>query len=162
MSGEDKVYETLETLGIEYTKHEHPPVHTVEEADTYWKDIEGKHTKNIFLRNKKGKRHFLIVLDSKKSLDIKRLQLKIGAGTLSFASEKRLEEHLGLSKGAVSAFGLINNQDKAVEVYIDKTLLKGDKINLHPNVNTATLTIETSDFKKYLEWTTNKIFYIDI
>lgn len=162
MSEEDKVYETLQQLNIDYTKHEHPPVHTVEEANEYWKDIDGNHTKNIFLRNKKGSRHFLVVLDSKKSLNIKALQNKIGSGTLSFASDKRLSEHLGLSQGSVSAFGLINDPANTVEVFIDKSLLKGESISLHPNVNTATVTISTTDFKKYLEWSSNKISYIDV
>jgi len=162
VSAEDRVYETLQQLDIDYKKHEHPPVHTVEEANEYWKDIEGKHTKNIFLRNKKGNRHFLVILDSEKSLNIKALQGKIGAGTLSFASDRRMEEHLGLSKGAVSAFGLINDRNNAVQVFVDKSLLKGDRLNLHPNVNTATVTISTADFKKFLEWSSNRFSYIDV
>ena len=162
MESEDKVYARLLDLGIEYQKCEHPPVFTVEEADAYWKDIKGTHTKNIFLRNKKGNRHFLVLLDSKKNLNIKALQGKIGVSTLSFASERRLEEHLGLTKGAVSVFGLINDENRAVEVIVDKQLIKGDKISFHPNVNTATITITVADFKKFLESTGNKVTYSEI
>ncbi len=162
MGAEEKVYEVLDNLGIEYQKKEHPPVYTVEEADEYWADLEGTHTKNLFFRNKKGKRHFLVILDSSKNLDIKSLQGKIGAGTLSFASDRRLSEHLGLSKGAVSVFGLINDEKKAVEVIVDSKLLKSDRIGFHPNVNTATITISTHDFKKFLESRGNKVSYKEL
>jgi Ala-tRNA(Pro) deacylase len=162
MGAEEKVYEVLDNLGIEYRKIEHPPVYTVEEANEYWADLEGAHTKNLFFRNKKGNRHFLVILDSSKNLDIKALQSKIGAGTLSFASDRRLSEHLGLSKGAVSVFGLINDEKKAVEVIVDSKLLKSDQIGFHPNVNTATITISTDDFKKFLESQGNKVSYKEL
>jgi len=162
MGAEEKVYEVLDNLGIEYRKIEHPPVYTVEEANEYWADLEGAHTKNLFFRNKKGNRHFLVILDSSKNLDIKALQSKIGAGTLSFASDRRLSEHLGLSKGAVSVFGLINDEKKAVEVIVDSKLLKSGRIGFHPNVNTATITISTDDFKKFLESQGNKVSYKEL
>lgn len=162
MGAEEKVYEVLDNLGIEYRKIEHPPVYTVEEADRYWADLEGAHTKNLFFRNKKGNRHFLVILDSSKNLDIKALQSKIGAGTLSFASDRRLSEHLGLSKGAVSVFGLINDEKKAVEVIVDSKLLKSDRIGFHPNVNTATITISMDGFKKFLESQGNKVSYKEL
>ena len=162
MSPEERVYSFLDELGIGYENHTHPPVYTVEEANEHWAKIKGGHTKNIFLRNKKGNRHFLVILDHGKSLDIKKLQQKIGAGTLSFASDRRLSEHLGLTKGAVSPFGLINDEKKAVEVIIDKDLMEGEYINFHPNVNTATVTISVEDFRKYLASRGNKVSYITL
>lgn len=162
MAAEENVYEVLDELGIEYEKITHPPVFTVEEANEHWADLEGTHTKNLFFRNKKGNRHFLVILDSEKKLDIKSLQSKIGAGTLSFASDRRLSEHLGLSKGAVSVFGLINDEKKTVEVIVDSKLLKSARIGFHPNVNTATITISMDDFKKFLESTGNKVSYKEL
>lgn len=162
MESEEKVYAVLNELGIDFKKYEHPPVYTVKEAEVYWKDIQGMHPKNLFFRNKKGNRHFLVILDSKKNLDIKTLKGKIGISTLSFASEKRLEEHLGLTAGSVSVFGLINDEKHAVEVVIDKQFLEGDVIGFHPNVNTATLTVSVSDLKKFLESTGNKVSYIEL
>lgn len=162
MPTEESVYSVLDELGIEYEKHTHPPVYTVEEANEHWADIKGGHTKNLFFRNKKGNRHFLVILDHGKSLDIKKLQAKIGAGTLSFASDRRLDEHLGLTKGSVSSFGLINDEKKAVEVMIDKDLMNGEYINFHPNVNTATVTITVDDFKKFLASRGNKVSYITL
>ncbi|MFO7952650.1 MAG: prolyl-tRNA synthetase associated domain-containing protein [Bacillota bacterium] len=157
---EQKVYEALDHLGVEYTRYEHPPVYTVEEAKQYWKDIEGAHSKNLFLRNNKGNRHFLVVLEESKSADLKGLSAKLAAGKLSFASERRLKEHLGLETGAVSPFGLLNDQKNAVSIVIDKELKNADKVNFHPNVNTATVSISYQDFEKFLQYCGNEVIYI--
>lgn len=147
---EQKVYDTLDQLNIDYKRYEHPPVYTVEEAKQYWREIEGAHAKNLFLRNNKGNRHYLVVLEQSKSADLQDLSLKLASGKLSFASERRLKEHLGLETGAVSPFGLINDQKKAVTVVIDRELKKYSKVNFHPNANTATITISYQDFEKFL------------
>lgn len=157
-----KVYDTLDEMGIGYRSYDHPPVFTVEEAEEYWADIEGVHVKNLFLRDKKGKRHILVVLRHEKGLDIKELEKKIGADRLSFASESRLETYLGLSKGSVSAFGLINDTERAVEVVIDSDILREERIGFHPNINTATLTISVEDFQKFLKAQGNKVEYVDL
>jgi len=154
------LYDNLEQLGIEYTRFEHPPVYTVEEAKEYWQDIEGAHSKNLFLRNNKGNRHYLVVLEQSKKADIKDLSAKLAAGKLSFASERRLKEHLGLETGAVSPFGLINDQKKAVTVALDRDLQKKDKVNFHPNVNTATINLSYEDFEKFLKHCGNELIYI--
>lgn len=160
MDTSEKVYKTLDDLSIEYEKHEHPPVFTVEEANEHWSDIKGKHSKNLFLRNKKGNRHFLVVMDAEKSLDIKQFQNKIGISNLSFASEKRLDKYLGLTKGSVSPFGLINDENHEVEVIVDKDIINADFVNFHPNINTATITISAADFKRFLEQMGNKLTFM--
>jgi len=157
---EQKVYDVLENLGIEYEKHEHPPVYTVEEAEKYWKDMKGKHCKNLFLRNKKGKRHYLLILEHSKKADLKALTKRVNEDTLSFASADRLMKFLGLETGAVSAFGLINDTNNSVEVIIDNDLKKADKIGFHPNVNTATVILNFEDFEKFLDYCGNKIRYL--
>ncbi|MDY6827274.1 MAG: prolyl-tRNA synthetase associated domain-containing protein [Bacillota bacterium] len=157
---EQKVYDTLEQLNIDYRRYEHPPVYTVEEAQLYWKDIDGAHAKNLFLRNNKGNRHYLVVMERSKSADLKDLSMKLAAGRLSFASDRRLKEHLGLETGAVSPFGLINDRDKKVMVIIDCELKKHDQVNFHPNVNTATITISYQDFEKFLQHCGNETVYI--
>lgn len=156
---EKKVYEVLESLGISYTRHEHPPVYTVEQAEEHWGNITGAHCKNLFLRNKKGNRHYLVIVDSSKQADLKSLSRKLGEDRLSFASEKRLMNYLGLEAGAVSPFGLINDKQKVVEVIIDSDLQKAGKVNFHPNVNTATIGIDFSDFEEYLSWCGNRLRY---
>ncbi len=156
---EKKVCEVLEKLGIAFTRHEHPPVYTVEQAEQHWENITGAHCKNLFLRNKKGNRHYLVIIESSKQADLKSLSHKIGEDRLSFASEKRLMNYLGLKAGAVSPFGLINDSQKEVEVIIDSDLRGAGKVNFHPNVNTATVGIDFSDFEKYLSWCGNRFRY---
>lgn len=157
---EKKVYEVLEDLGIFYAKHEHPPVFTVEEAEKHWENISGAHCKNLFLRNKKGNRHYLVILESLKKADLKQLSNQLGEDKLSFASEERLMRYLGLEAGSVSPFGLINDSRKEVRVILDQELKGTDRINFHPNVNTATVGIDFSDFERFLTWCGNSMLYV--
>ena len=120
--------------------------------------IRGAHGRNLFLRNKKGDKHYLVVAKYTKRIDLKRLENMLGGERVSFDSEARLEKYLGLSTGAVSPFGLIND----VEVIIDSDLQRADPINFHPNVNTATVSISFVDFRKFLDHTGNKTIFIKI
>jgi Ala-tRNA(Pro) deacylase len=157
---EAKVYEVLDELGIPYTRHEHPPVFTVEEAEKHWTQIIGAHCKNLFLRNKKGNRHYLVILEAAKTADLKSLNRQLGEDRLSFASAERLMKHLGLETGSVSVFGLINDSGHLVQVVIDEDLKKADAVNFHPNVNTATVGISFSDFEKFISWCQNPVRYL--
>jgi Ala-tRNA(Pro) deacylase len=157
---EQKVYEALDKLDIPYVRHEHPPVFTVEEAEQHWENITGAHCKNLFLRNKKGNRHYLVVLDSSKRADLKALEKQLGEDRLSFASPERMMRYLGLEVGAVSPFGLINDNQKEVKVIIDQDLKEADSINFHPNVNTATVGLSFSDFEKFLSFCGQQIRFL--
>lgn len=157
---EQKVYEILKRLDISYVRHEHPPVYTVEEAEQHWENIIGAHCKNLFLRNKKGNRHYLVVIDSSKRADLKALEKQIGEDRLSFASPERLMRYLGLEVGAVSPLGLINDSQKEVQVIIDQDLKGADSINFHPNVNTATVGMSFSDFEKFLSFCGQSIRFL--
>jgi Ala-tRNA(Pro) deacylase len=157
---EQKVYRTLDKLDIPYVRHEHPPVYTVEEAEQHWENITGAHCKNLFLRNKKGNRHYLVVLDSSKRADLKALEKQLGEDRLSFASPERMMRYLGLEVGAVSPFGLINDNQKEVKVIIDQDLKEADSINFHPNVNTATVGLSFSDFEKFLSFCGQQIRFL--
>ncbi|NIM91452.1 MAG: prolyl-tRNA synthetase associated domain-containing protein [Candidatus Aminicenantes bacterium] len=159
---EEKVYEVLRKLGIAYVKHEHPPVYTVDQAEQYWEDIEGTHCKNIFLRDKKGKRHYLVIMLSSKKADLKALERQLGEDRLSFASPERMMRYLGLEPGAVSPFGLINDSKKKVLVIIDRDLRRAEIVNFHPNVNTATVGIDFTDFEKFLAWCGNTARYLQL
>lgn len=161
-SEEQAVYDYLDSLGIAYTRYEHPAVYTVEQAEAHWDRIEGTHCKNLFFRNKKGNKHYLVIVKSDKRVDIKNLGAKTGAGNLSFASERRLKEHLGLTPGAVTPFGLLNDAGAEVRVYIDKDLEDVKDINFHPNVNTATVRISNDDFKKFLHSRGNPVEYVEV
>ena len=159
---EAKVYRVLDELAISYTRHEHPPVYTVEEAEKYWTEITGAHCKNLFLRNKKGNRHYLVILEASKVADLRRLNSLLGEDRLSFASEQRLMKFLGLEAGAVSAFGLINDRENHVKVVIDQDLKTAEGVNFHPNVNTATVGLSFQEFEKFLAWSGNSIRYVPL
>jgi len=153
------IYAVLQSLDIPYEKFEHPAVYTVEEAAQHDRAFGAGTCKNLFLRNKKGDTHYLVVAESTRKIDLKQLGDLLGSSKLSFASPERLMEYLSLTPGSVSPFGLINNLDKKVQVIIDEGLLRHEKLSFHPNVNTATLAIQTDDFKKFLEWTGNPVRY---
>ncbi|MFP4082938.1 MAG: prolyl-tRNA synthetase associated domain-containing protein [Candidatus Aminicenantes bacterium] len=159
---EKKVYQVLEKLGISFVRHQHPPVFTVEQAEKHWEKITGTHCKNLFLRNKKGSRHYLVIMEAAKKADLKALTRKLEEDKLSFASAKRLSRYLGLEAGSVSPFGLINDSHKQVEVIIDSDLKGSDRVNFHPNVNTATVGIDFADFEKFLGWCGNRIRYLQL
>ncbi len=154
---ETEVYRVLEKLQIAYTRYTHPPVFTVEEAQQHWKEVGGAHLKNLFLRNKKGNRHYLVILECSKNADLRKLNKNLGEDRLSFASPDRLNRILGLEPGAVSPFGLINDSRKEVIVIIDQDMKKAERVNFHPNVNTATIGISTADFEKFLAWAGNTV-----
>lgn len=159
---EVKVYETLEKLNISYKRYEHTAVATIADIEEQVKGLEVMHFKNIFLRNSKGDKHYLVLIDSRKKANTKALAKEIGSTRLSFASDDRLEKHLGLEPGAVSPTGLINDKYKEVEVLVDKDLASQEKVTLHPNVNTASITIFYKDLQRFLEWCGNRIQYIEI
>ena len=157
---ETAVCEALDSLGIRFERHEHPPVFTVEEALEHWARIDAVHCKNLFLRNKKGDRHYLVVAAHTTAVDIGAIAARVGEGRLSFASAERLAAHLGLAPGAVSPFGLINDRSGSVRVLVDGTLRSAGRVGFHPNVNTATLVLSFADFERFLASRGNPVTYI--
>jgi Ala-tRNA(Pro) deacylase len=157
---EGRVYSILDSLGIEYSRYAHPPVFTIEEAKRHWGNLPGTHCKNLFLRNKKGTCHYLVILEQSKTADMKSLTEKLQEDRLSFASPERLMRYMKLETGAVSPFGLINDRLHEVRVVIDQELKGAERIFFHPNINTATVGISFSDFEKFLEWCGCRIQYL--
>jgi Ala-tRNA(Pro) deacylase len=156
---ESAVYAHLDSLGITYERHEHPPVYTVEQALEHWAGIDAVHCKNLFLRNKKGDRHVLVVAAHATPVDIAALAERLGESRLSFASPERLAAYLGLTPGAVSPFGLINDCSKNVVVLLDGTLRTAGRVGFHPNVNTATVVLTFADFERFLAARGNAVTY---
>lgn len=150
----------LNDRNIPFDLFEHPPVPTVEEALPYWKDIDSAHCKNLFFRNHKGNRHYLVILDYRRQLNIRDLEQKLKQGKISFASPKRMERYLGLSAGSVSAFGIINDSENHVHLFIDAALQSSDRISFHPNENNATLVISFASFIRFLESSGNSYEFI--
>jgi Ala-tRNA(Pro) deacylase len=159
---ERQVLEALDALGITYVRHEHPPVATVEEAEKHWAGLKGTHCKNLFLRNYKGNRHYLVIAPVTRGIDLKRLNATLGEDRLSFASPERLKRWLGVEPGSVSPFGLINDATRHVVVVCDETLRSSTELGFHPNVNTATLEIGLADFEKYLASRGNAVRWLEL
>jgi Ala-tRNA(Pro) deacylase len=162
MNGDPKLYEILALLDINFEYHEHPPAPTIEEARKYWKDLDSTHCKNIFFRNHKGNKHYLVILEHTQVLDIHDLEKRLKQGKLSFASDERMMKYLGLTPGSVTPFGLINDVAHHVHVFFDQNLLKSKSISFHPCINTASLVLRFPDFQKFLDWTQNTYEYLKL
>ncbi|MCX7711413.1 MAG: prolyl-tRNA synthetase associated domain-containing protein [Clostridia bacterium] len=162
MNRQEKVYGRLNELNIEYQVMNHPAAFTVEDLEHLNITQYGDICKNLFLKDAKGERHFLIVLDKDKKADLKSIQKQLGCTRLSFASEERLYRMLKLQKGEVTPLAVINNTDGVVEVAFDHDLVGKSKLGVHPNDNTATVWISFDDLKKYIERNGNRIYYITI
>src|SRR5512133_3256932 len=135
MRGQNELYDLLKELAIDFEYHEHPPLATIEEAIAHWKDYKSGRCKNIFFRNHKGNRHYLVILEHLQKLDIHDLEKRLRQGKLSFASDQRLKKYLGVEPGSVSPFGLINDKEKHVHLFIDEKLKESDRLAFHPNIN---------------------------
>lgn len=162
MTADSKIEEFLRVNNISYTLHEHPAVYTCEEAERLCQNVPGLACKNLFLKNKKGSRYFLVILPAKNQVDLNRLAVLVGESRVSFASPERLLEKLGLTPGAVSPFGLLNNYDKDVEVLVSQNVDKASIVSFHPNRNTASLELTGEMFQKFLKCLDNKVTVVDL
>ncbi len=162
MNGDPRLYNILRELNIPFDYYEHPPAPTIEEARKYWKDIEAMHCKNLFFRNHKGNRHYLVILEHLNDLSIHDLEKRLKQGKLTFASDQRMERYLGVTPGSVTPFGLINDAEKHVHVFLDENLKRSSKISFHPCINTASLVISYTDFQRFLDWTGNGYEYLKL
>lgn len=147
---------------IEATRHEHPPVMTVEESERLVPRLPGAKTKNLFLRDKKGVRHFLVTVPHDLAVDLNALGARLEAGRLSFASPDRLMKHLGITPGAVSLLALMNDRAGAVELVIDRRLWEAEAVHAHPLVNTATMVIPHAQLERFLAATAHAPRIVEI
>lgn len=170
-----KVRDYLEEKNIPYQIYFHPPLFTIAEALDYWKDIDATHCKNLFMRNHKGNRHYLISFECHKDLDIHGLEHILKQGKLSFASAERMERCLGLKPGSVSPLGLISDMDLSqaspkelfenghrVKLYLDRDLLNSERVSFHPCDNSASVVLKKDDFLRFLELWGGEVEYINI
>lgn len=190
MEGKEKIAEVLEFLDkhcLGYELHTHPPLPTIELALEYWKDIDSTHCKNLFFRNHKGNRHYLVVFECHKELAIHSLEHMLKQGKLSFASPERMERCLGLLPGSVSPLGLIHDIALAavqpdgsfipvegvatkelfpnghrVKLFLDQDLKTAERVSFHPCDNTASVVISNEDFMKFLEIWGGEYEWLDI
>ena len=160
MRGQKELYLLFKKLNIQFEYHEHPPLATIEDAKIHWENYNSGRCKNIFFRNHKGDRHYLVIFEHLRQLNIRDLEKRLKQGKLTFASDLRLKKYLGVEPGSVSPFGLINDSEKHVHLFIDEKLKEFDRLTFHPNINTASLVLSKSDFLKFLEYTGNTFEFI--
>ena len=156
------IYRFLDDHDIEYERHDHPAVFTCEEAERLVPPMPGAKTKNLFLRDRKGRRHLLVVVGYEKAVDLKALTSLLGVSKLGFASPARLERYLGVEPGSVSILGLVNDVNQEVEVIVDRDLWEAEAFRCHPLVNTSTLVISRDDLQRFLEITGHRVRTLDV
>ena len=160
--GQPQVYERLQALGIQFTYTEHPATPTIDDGRPYWGNLPGTHCKNLFFRNHKGNRHYLVVFQCDHDMAIHDLEHILHQGKMSLASEWRMDKYLGLKAGSVSPFGLINDAEHHVHVFLDENLKNYTHLSFHPNDNRASLNISLDDFIRYMGSTGNTYEWIKL
>ena len=149
----DELFAYLDSLGIAHKTVTHPAVFTVAEAAELRGNVPGAHTKNLFLRDKKGT-PFLVVALENTVIELKSLHRRLGAtGRFSFGSPELMRELLGVEPGSVTPFSVINDRGHCVTVVLDAAMTAHEVLNFHPLVNTATTTISRDGLLKFLEGT---------
>ena len=147
---------------IQYVLHTHPAVFTVPEAKFHCGHIPGTHIKNLFLRNKKTDEYYLVTIPSEKRLDLKAFRKLIGAPKIRFAPPEALIDILGLTPGAVSPLGLVNDANHRAVFILEKELWDAEELCAHPNVNTATLQMKNKYFRKFVKATGTEVRLIEM
>lgn len=161
MSNEQKVYELLQCLSLQYEKIDHPAVFTCEEAALYDSGSGAVDTKNLFLTNGDRSRYFLVILVADKKLRAKDLGRELGEKGLTFAKPEDMQKLLGLTPGAVSPFALVNDGAQDVVVVMDNDVAHSEKVSFHPCVNTASIQMATADFLIVLRQFPNRLVQLD-
>jgi len=152
----------LREHGIAAARHEHAAVMTVEESEQLVPPLPGAKTKNLFLRDKKGARHFLVTVPAARTVDLGALGAVLATGRLGFASPERLHKHLAITPGSVSLLALVNDTARAVEFVLDRSLWEAAAVHAHPLTNTATVILAHADLEVFLRATGHVPRVIDV
>jgi Ala-tRNA(Pro) deacylase len=135
--------------GVAHQTHDHPAVFRVEEGLELKAALPGAHTKNLFLKDNRG-RLWLISARQDTMIDLKRAAAAMGSGRLSFGNETLMFETLGVRPGSVTALGLINDAERRVTFVLDQRLWEAEVVNFHPLINTATTALDQAGFRRIL------------
>jgi Ala-tRNA(Pro) deacylase len=157
----DDLIRILNDNGFEYFVEEHAPLFTVEDSKSLRGQIEGAHSKNLFLKDAKAN-FFLISIEESASIDLKKTMHQIQSKKLSFAKPEYLQDILGIEPGSVSPFALLNDTKKQVKFYLDRSFLDSETVNFHPLINTATVNISPQNLIELIEKYHNPVNYIDL
>lgn len=158
----EKVMLTLNDLDITYDIISHPPALTTEEADFFIQGMEGVRTKTMFLTNKKKTSFYLLIMDDKKRLDMDSFKDIVQANRIKMSSSDTLFEKMSLPPGVVSPFGLLNNKDKDIQIFMDEAIKDEEIMTFHPNTNERTIFIKTTDLLRFLESIGYKVKFINL
>ena len=149
MINKSDLLKILNHKGIKFNKYEHEPLYAVEDSSIKRGGIQGEHTKNLFLKNKKNF-FYLFSCEENSVVDLRRFSKSVSAGNLSFAREEYLIKYLGVKPGSVSPYALLNDIDNKVDFYLEDKVYNSKNINFHPLINTSTITIQTRDFLDFM------------
>lgn len=148
---EVRVYDLLDSLGIEYFRTDHEHADTMEACNRIDAVLEVVICKNLFLCNRQKTDFYLLMMPGDKPFKTKELSSQINSARLSFASPEAMLEYLDIKPGAVSVMGLMNDKDNHVKLLVDEDVLNDEYVGCHPCVNTSSLKLKTEDvFGKYL------------
>ncbi len=147
-----ELFAFFDRLGIAHRTVTHPPLYTVEDSQRLRGDLDGGHSKNLFLKDKKGSIYLVVTLEDAQ-IDLKTLHTRLDAGRFSFGSAELLREVWGVEPGAVTPFGAINDTAGRVTVVLDSAMMEHAVLNYHPLVNTMTTQIARKDLVRFLEAT---------
>ncbi|HEX2939734.1 MAG TPA: prolyl-tRNA synthetase associated domain-containing protein [Rhodopila sp.] len=145
----DELFALLDSLGIEHSTVEHPPIFTVDEGRSWHDKIPGLHCKNLFIKDRKDG-IWLVVMPADKRADLGGLEKLLGAPRFSFARPELLAEVLALTPGSVTPFGLINDRQRRVTVILDQDMLDAMWMNVHPLHNAASTTVRSADLLRFV------------
>lgn len=160
---EIRVYDLLDSLGIEYMRVDHEVLPTMEACREVDKILDSFICKNLFLCNSQKTKFYLLMMPGEKKFKTKELSAQINSARLSFAGEEYMEELLDITPGSVSVMGLINDREGRVQLLVDEDVLRGDFIGCHPCINTSSLKIRTSDiFDKFLKAVNHEPVYVKL
>ena len=151
MIGQQQVYDALRAMQIEFDYYEHPEAPTIEIAAQFYRGEGTTLCKNLFFRNHKGNRHYLVIMDSRFPMDIHDMEHRLRQGKLSFASPERMMRYLGVRPGNVSLFTLVNDAAHEVTLFIDQELMQAERVAFHPNDNRASLVISRDDMMRFAQ-----------
>lgn len=159
---EERAYDALDGLNIEYERMDHDPTDTMEVCEEIDRLMDMKACKNLFLCNKQKTRYFLVVIQGDKRFVTKELSAQLALPRLSFGHAEVMEELLGVSPGSVSILGLVNDRDKRVTLIVDRDVLKQEYFGCHPCLNTSSLKLRTADiFEKFVPSTGHEPIFFD-
>ena len=149
---EVRVYDLLDSLGIEYFRTDHEHADTMEACNRIDAVLDVVICKNLFLCNRQKTDFYLLMMPGDKPFKTKELSSQINSARLSFASPEAMLEYLDIKPGAVSIMGLMNDKENHVKLLVDEDVLKDEYVGCHPCVNTSSLKMKTEDvFGKYLK-----------